>query len=220
MRTLTFTQTHMYEIRHNVKQIKSYTWMCFYCCSLCYHSFMRYDEIQNSENWDAEKMGIEKFWVSDITFLSAPSPPTSISVSFLSVASPSDVLFEWPQRLCFLFMQEIKPEYKTNLQKLKNFVMVKFAQDTMVDPKESEVRYCLYCLSLFIWIIYAYSIKFTFFLILVVRLLQTRASCGMSNASREWNLYAGILFLYCFRRLNFLSWPSLLCRRNVLLSFL
>lgn len=141
-------------------------------------------------------------------------------VSRLLSLSPSDVLFEWPLRLCFLFMQEIKPEYKTNLQKLKNFVMVKFAQDTMVDPKESEVRYCLYCLSLFIWIIYAYSIKFTFFLILVVRLLQTRASCGMSNPSREWNLYAGILFLYCFRRLNFLSWPSLLCRRNVLLSFL
>ena len=134
--------------------------------------------------------------------------------------SPSDVLFEWPLRLCFLFMQEIKPEYKTNLQKLKNFVMVKFAKDTMVDPKESEVRYYLYCWSLFIWIIYAYSIKFTFFLVLVVRLLQTRASCGMSNASREWNLYAGILFLYCFRRLNFLSWPSLLCQRNVLLSFL
>ena len=55
---------------------------------------MRYDEIQNSENWDAEKMGIEKFWVSDITFLSAPSPPTSISVSFLSVAS-SLTLPEW-----------------------------------------------------------------------------------------------------------------------------
>ena len=112
---------------------------------------MRYDEIKNSENWDAEKMGIEKFWVSDITFLSAPSPPTSISVSVLSVASSLTLSYflNGPLRLCFLFMQEIKPEYKTNLQKLKNFVMVKFAQDTMVDPKESEVRYCLYCLIFF-----------------------------------------------------------------------
>lgn len=31
------------------------------------------------------------------------------------------------------------PEYKTNLMKLKNFVMVMFGKDTMVDPKESEV---------------------------------------------------------------------------------
>jgi hypothetical protein len=30
--------------------------------------------------------------------------------------------------------------YKENLMKLKNFVMVKFLQDTMVIPKESEVR--------------------------------------------------------------------------------
>jgi len=31
-----------------------------------------------------------------------------------------------------------KPEYKSNLMKLKNFVMVKFLRDTMVDPKETE----------------------------------------------------------------------------------
>ena len=115
-------------------------------------------------------------------------------VSRLLSHSPRVTYFlNGPLRLCFLFMQEIKPECKTNLQKLKNFVMVKFAQDTMVDPKESEVRYCLYCLSLFIWIIYAYSIKFTFFLILVVRLLQTRASCGMSNPSRRVSWYPGLL---------------------------
>ncbi|EDO39662.1 predicted protein [Nematostella vectensis] len=30
------------------------------------------------------------------------------------------------------------PTYKENLMKLKNFVMVMFAKDTMVDPKESE----------------------------------------------------------------------------------
>ena len=31
------------------------------------------------------------------------------------------------------------PQYKENLMKLKNFVMVMFGKDTMVDPKESEV---------------------------------------------------------------------------------
>ncbi|KAL9981308.1 hypothetical protein ACROYT_G009995 [Oculina patagonica] len=30
------------------------------------------------------------------------------------------------------------PQYKENLMKLKNFVMVMFGKDTMVDPKESE----------------------------------------------------------------------------------
>lgn len=29
--------------------------------------------------------------------------------------------------------------YKTNLQKLKNFVMIKFTEDTMVQPRDSEV---------------------------------------------------------------------------------
>ena len=33
----------------------------------------------------------------------------------------------------------MNPEYKTNLMKLKNFVMVMFGKDTMVDPKETEV---------------------------------------------------------------------------------
>ncbi|XP_028406416.1 palmitoyl-protein thioesterase 1-like [Dendronephthya gigantea] len=34
--------------------------------------------------------------------------------------------------------KENNPKYKENLMKLKNFVMVKFLQDTMVIPKESE----------------------------------------------------------------------------------
>ena len=38
------------------------------------------------------------------------------------------------------FYQTVNPSYKTNLMKLKNFVMVKFGKDTMVDPKESEVK--------------------------------------------------------------------------------
>ncbi|KAK2574268.1 Palmitoyl-protein thioesterase 1, partial [Acropora cervicornis] len=34
--------------------------------------------------------------------------------------------------------REVKPAYKTNLMQLKNFVMVMFGKDTMVDPKETE----------------------------------------------------------------------------------
>eukprot|EP00795_Rhopilema_esculentum_P007651 gene7651-13472_t len=34
--------------------------------------------------------------------------------------------------------KEFKQSYKTNLMKLKNFIMVKFLKDTMVDPRESE----------------------------------------------------------------------------------
>jgi len=32
----------------------------------------------------------------------------------------------------------VNPDYKANLMKLRNFVMVKFTKDTMVDPRESE----------------------------------------------------------------------------------
>lgn len=41
---------------------------------------------------------------------------------------------------CLCFDQVVNQSYKTNLMKLKNFVMVQFNQDTMVDPKETEVR--------------------------------------------------------------------------------
>ena len=37
--------------------------------------------------------------------------------------------------------QKVNKDYKTNLMKLENFVMVKFSEDTMVDPKESEVSF-------------------------------------------------------------------------------
>ena len=42
-----------------------------------------------------------------------------------------------PKVLIFL-KQEINELYKENLQKLSNFVMVKFLKDTMVIPLESE----------------------------------------------------------------------------------
>lgn len=56
-----------------------------------------------------------------------------------------DPLNEEEYREKSIFLAEINqekekknPEYKKNLMKLKNFVMVMFANDTMVDPKESE----------------------------------------------------------------------------------
>lgn len=55
-----------------------------------------------------------------------------------------DPLDEAKYRNASLFLAEINqenkvnPDYKTNLMKLKNFIMVKFAEDTMVDPKETE----------------------------------------------------------------------------------
>lgn len=55
-----------------------------------------------------------------------------------------DPLNEDEYRKYSVFLADINQEnvknetYKTNLMKLKNFVMVKFLQDTMVQPKESE----------------------------------------------------------------------------------
>ena len=40
-------------------------------------------EIQMSENWAAKKVGIEIFWVSDITFLAALPRPVALFVTFL-----------------------------------------------------------------------------------------------------------------------------------------
>ena len=36
--------------------------------------------------------------------------------------------------------QSVNATYKSNLEKLKNLVLVKFSQDTMVIPRESEVH--------------------------------------------------------------------------------
>ena len=44
-------------------------------------------------------------------------------------------------------MQKVNVQYKTNLQKLENFVMIKFTEDTMVVPKESEVRLQKSCIE-------------------------------------------------------------------------
>lgn len=55
-----------------------------------------------------------------------------------------DPLAEAEYREKSIFLADINQEktvnqtYKENLMKLKNFVLVKFGQDTMVDPKESE----------------------------------------------------------------------------------
>lgn len=43
----------------------------------------------------------------------------------------------------FTFIQSINDTYKKNLMALKKFVMVKFLNDTMVDPPISEVRRAL-----------------------------------------------------------------------------
>ena len=57
-----------------------------------------------------------------------------------------DPLHEQEYRQVSVFLADINNEnkvnatYKANLAKLQNFVMVKFLQDTMVQPKESEVR--------------------------------------------------------------------------------
>lgn len=39
----------------------------------------------------------------------------------------------------FSFLEVVNPSYRENLLKLKNLALVMFLQDTMVDPKESEV---------------------------------------------------------------------------------
>jgi len=38
-------------------------------------------------------------------------------------------------------MQQVNASYKTNLQQLNSLVLVKFDNDTMVEPRESEVSH-------------------------------------------------------------------------------
>lgn len=59
----------------------------------------------------------------------AVSQPLSLSVGFY-----------WLRSFCLAFTQGINETYKKNLMALKKFVMVKFLNDTMVDPPISEVR--------------------------------------------------------------------------------
>lgn len=46
-------------------------------------------------------------------------------------------------RYCWPFLQGVNESYKKNLMALKKFVMVKFLNDSIVDPVDSEVRHCL-----------------------------------------------------------------------------
>lgn len=43
-------------------------------------------------------------------------------------------------RWCPPFFQSVNESYKKNLMTLKKFVMVKFLNDSIVDPVDSEVR--------------------------------------------------------------------------------
>jgi len=45
-----------------------------------------------------------------------------------------------PRSYYCLFLQGVNESYKKNLMALKKFVMVKFLNDTIVDPVDSEVR--------------------------------------------------------------------------------
>lgn len=50
------------------------------------------------------------------------------------------------KKFCFLYItQKRNATQKNNLLKLKNFVLVKFLQDSMVDPRDSEVSGVLWC---------------------------------------------------------------------------
>lgn len=42
---------------------------------------------------------------------------------------------------CWPVLQSINESYKKNLMALKKFVMVKFLNDSIVDPVDSEVRH-------------------------------------------------------------------------------
>ena len=54
--------------------------------------------------------------------------------------------------MCF-FKQSVNDTYKTNLQQLKNFVMVKFTKDTVVQPIETGML-CLWMTQLLVDYIY------------------------------------------------------------------
>jgi len=41
--------------------------------------------------------------------------------------------------VCVMALQHVNASYKTNLQQLNGLVLVKFDNDTMVEPRESEV---------------------------------------------------------------------------------
>lgn len=45
--------------------------------------------------------------------------------------------------ICFSALKAVNETYKKNLQMLEKFVMVKFLQDTVVDPVATEVTYTL-----------------------------------------------------------------------------
>ena len=47
---------------------------------------------------------------------------------------------EFLQNVIFLFTQEVNEDYKEGIRNLENFVMVRFNNDSMVQPIESQVH--------------------------------------------------------------------------------
>ena len=58
------------------------SWMCLYCCNVILSEF---HETQKNEIWVSKKLGAEKIWLSEITFLAAPPPPMSLFPLFAGV---------------------------------------------------------------------------------------------------------------------------------------
>lgn len=67
-----------------------------------------------------------------------PRPPPGLPRAHLRLGCSSlrAVLLAFPP-------QGVNESYKKNLMALKKFVMVKFLNDSIVDPVDSEVRHCL-----------------------------------------------------------------------------
>lgn len=69
--------------------------------------------------------------------------PRARDRSTVRLSSPCWNLMVKSLRYCWPFLQGVNESYKKNLMALKKFVMVKFLNDSVVDPVDSEVRHCL-----------------------------------------------------------------------------
>ena len=67
--------------------------------------------------------------------------------------------------MCGVVLQHMNASYKTNLQQLNSLVLVKFDNDTMVEPRESEVSLSV---ALMLLTLHAELQSYLFYFIIII----------------------------------------------------
>ena len=97
-----------------------------------------------------------------------------INAKFSIISSDTSLI-----SIIFCVLKAVNETYKKNLQLLEKFIMVKFLQDTVVDPVDTEVTYTLH---ITVWFVYEQYLKTTW------QYLKPSCLDSCCSGSASWKL--------------------------------